>query len=496
MPKKSAWKISLILIIALGLFWRLKWWPELLTFNYEQVRDALASQKIFFQKKLTLIGPTTEIEGVFAGPLYYYLIGAIYFLYGQGPDLVALFYILLNLTTIPIIFYIGKGLFNKSTGLIAALIFAVGFEVSSYSLWLSNPPLALPFVIAAFFLFYQAFSKNQRLLPFAAFLLGLAVQFELIISLSLMAVLALYFIYQKGELKVKTIIVSLTTFSIPLFYYPLFEIRHNFLMTKSLFKFLIRQETSYRSVFDYLSTYFYGLAREFTNLLFPIHGFLAGIFMFGLFYFLYGKIRKKGGSRSAWPFLLVWLLSTFPFFLTSAPIEHSEYAFLGVGAPIALLTAAFIDELSAKKKLAAFLIISTIFLGNFLGWHNNFPNPKKRMFDAYQGMILSQEKAAIDYTYQEAAGEKFFVETITVPLYISPLWDYLYSWYGLKNYGYLPSQDQKTELQFLIIEPGWDKTYQIFREKDRTKMDEKTETMESQEFGMILVEKRQSKTHP
>lgn len=65
----------LLLIILLGLALRLKHWPDYLTFDYEKARDLIASVSIYQNKKLTLIGPVTEVEGLFNKPLYYYLVG-------------------------------------------------------------------------------------------------------------------------------------------------------------------------------------------------------------------------------------------------------------------------------------------------------------------------------------------------------------------------------------------------------------------------------------
>jgi 4-amino-4-deoxy-L-arabinose transferase-like glycosyltransferase len=490
--KKQSWLPLIILSLTIsGFFWRFQWWPDYVTFGYEQARDGLASQKIFFQKKLTLIGPTTEIEGLFHGPLYYYLIGLPYFLFGKNPASVSFLHLLINLTTIPIIFLVGRSLFNSRVGILAAFLFAISYEVCSYSLWLSNPSPGLPLIILAYFFFYQAFRKNHQYLPLAAFLLGLATHFDLIIIMGIFAALALFFVYNTKPLPRRTLFFSLAAFLLPLANYPLFEIRHDFLMTRKFFDVLTHQDAQFRSIFEYFGAYFNGLAREFANVLFPIHGFFAGLLMFILLFYLCKKMQRPKSSQTPWPLISIWLFSTLPVFLVAAAVTNSEFSFFGVDAAIVLLIAALLDEwLKKKKRLFAFFIIIIIFLGNLRAWNNYFPDPMKKLFDAQRGVILKDTLATLDYTYHQASGQPFRVETLTVPLYISPLWDYLYSWYGQEKFGYLPSKDESVPLQFLIIEPGWGQTYEIFKQKTIDHLNQKTELETSKDFGLIIVEKR------
>jgi 4-amino-4-deoxy-L-arabinose transferase-like glycosyltransferase len=466
-------------------------WPNQVTFGYEQARDALAAQNIFSQKKLTLIGPTTEITGLFHGPTYYYLIGPFYYLLGKNPAPVALLHLLINITTIPLIFFIGRDLFNQRVGLIASFIFAISYEVSSYSLWLSNPSPGLPFIILTYYLFYKSLRQNPKYLPLATFLFAISVQSDLIIVTQIIPLFLLYYFYRPQTLKLKILFSSAITFSLALINYPLFEARHHFLMTRKFFEILISQDSQPKTIFTYLSTFLNGFAQEFANVLFPVHGFFAGILMLILFFYLWRKIKSTKITQNPWFFLLIWLLSTFPPFLISAAMTSSEFAFFGTNAPIALLAAVSINSLMEKKRIfLASSCLFIIFFANLRAWNNYFPNPQRKLFDAQRGVVLKDTLAAINYTYTESAGQPFFVNTLTVPLYISPLWNYLYSWHGQEKFGYLPSQNPDTLMQFLIIEPGWGQTYEIFRQKTIDLLNQKTQLEEKKTFGFILVEKR------
>jgi len=491
MKKKMFVLLLLSLLILIGLFLRLKYWPDFLTFGYEQARDAQLSTIIYSQKKLTLLGPTTEIEGVFHGPIYYYLIGLIYFLFGKNPSWVALWHILMNLACIPIVFWVGKKMFSQRVGLIAAAVFTISYEVISYSLWLSNPSPGLPFIILTYFFFYRAFKENLKFLPLASFLLAISISFDLIIVVNLFGAIALGLIYNKKRINLKTGVASFLAFVIPLINYPLFEIRHSFLMTKKLLSVLGSQDNEFKNVFQYLFNFSEGLAKEFANVFFPIHGFFAGLLMITLFIFLWKNLRQKKLFSNPYGLVLVWLLVNFTTFLISAAVTNSEFSYFGVNAASSLLLAAFLDNLIVKKRFFWVILISSlVVLGSLRAWQKFLPDPQRRLFDSQRGVILKDTLATIDYTYSQSNKKPFFVDTVTVPLFISPLWDYLYSWYGQGKYGYLPSKEINSSNQFLIIEPGSGDTYKIFRQKAAENMDKTTTIDEEQKFGMVTVQKR------
>lgn len=494
--KKTQLIIFFIFLVTLSLINKIKWLPtNNISFAYEQVRDAVASQNIFLQKKLTLIGPTTDVDGIFAGPLSYYFNGFIYSLFGKNPINLAVFYILFNLTLIPIVFYVSKKLFNETVGIISSILFAFSFEVSSYGLWLSNPPFSLPFIILGYFLVYWSFAKNQKILPLAFFLTGIAVQSEIALITSLLPYTVIYCVYGREKLKLTTILFSFLSLLISLINFPLFEIRHNFLMSKRLFEFLFNGGISGNLV-ELLVNFSKGLIKEFTNVLFPLSHTGAAILSIILLAFLLRKIlQQKKAKEGPWFFILVWILSTFFMFFVRAPFLTAEYAFIGTNAPITILASVFIVEIGKKSKLFAGLILSLLVLGNITAWNKNYPDPRKRILDSQRGMMLKDELAVIDYTYKQANGKPFSVSTVTFPLYISPLWDYLYSWYGQENYHYLPVQD--TKQHFLIIDVGredsFEAAFEMAKEKTIKDLNAKSILEETRKFGGFTVEKRNRK---
>ncbi len=132
-------------------------------------------------------------------------------------------------------------------------------------------------------------------------------------------------------------------------------------------------------------------------------------------------------------------------------------------------------------------------------------NPKgSTLFSIQKDMLLSKQMKAIDYTYTEAWGKPFSINSLTSPLYINIVWTYLYKWYGLPKYGYVPSwhgRDQVGQLDslekvnkpdntsFLIIEPmaGIPPQYLDLTIGEE---DSKTKLFDEKYFGELRVQKR------
>ncbi len=94
-----------------------------LFFGPEQGRDFLVIRDIVQNHKMTLIGSKTDIDGIFHGPLYYYL-AAIPFVFSEGnPLAVSLFFILFqSVTVFPIFVFCFELTRSKRTGYLGAIL--------------------------------------------------------------------------------------------------------------------------------------------------------------------------------------------------------------------------------------------------------------------------------------------------------------------------------------------------------------------------------------
>ena len=145
-------RVILFILFVVAVALRFYLLPENLFFGPEQGIDFAVIKNIVIDHKLTLIGSKTDISGIFHGPLYYYLATVPFVISDGNPVFISLFLIVLNSVSVIFIYVLGKELFNKRVGLIAACLFTVSFSAIMYARWLSNPPLSIP-LVCLFFLF-------------------------------------------------------------------------------------------------------------------------------------------------------------------------------------------------------------------------------------------------------------------------------------------------------------------------------------------------------
>ena len=177
---------------------------------------------------------------------------------------------------------------------------------------------------------------------------------------------------------------------------------------------------------------------------------------------------------------------------------------VGIGSGIVILAAIVLTEIWKEKKNVAFILLLVIVLSNLSTIL--VENKKGQTIFSIQGdMLLSKQLPIIDYTYKEAEGKPFSINTLTSPLWINSVWSYLYNWHGKNTYGYLPEwhgRDQvgrpgdnlpltaeDTKLYFLILEPMQGIPVRYLSETVGQE-DFYSEIVEEKKLGEITVQKR------
>ena len=204
-----------------------------------------------------------------------------------------------------------------------------------------------------------------------------------------------------------------------------------------------------RSLGDYLILYLNQIGRIFSFNSYPGNIGYGGAFVLVLG--LYSLIKKdKVGT-----FLSTWLFSH----ITVVTLGGTSTPFLmvGIGPAVSILIAYYLYRWwENRHKIAAVLVLAALIFGNFSMIIRENPQGAT-LFAIQKDMLLSKQLAAIDYTYEEAKGEPFSINSLTSPLWINIVWSYLYKWYGEPKYGYLPSwhgHDQVGQLDSLAKDEG------------------------------------------
>src|SRR3989344_5678318 len=218
--------ISAILILA--FFLRVYRTQDLMGFYYDQGRDALRIWEFIHQGKPFLIGPVTGLEGIFLGPLFYYLLTPFYFIGRGSPVYPAVFLAFLATSANYVVFLLGKKLHSLQTGLIALLITSFSLYITTSARWLSNPtPILLSSVLLLYSMYKVAVEKNMKWWLGVALFVSISLQFESASAVFYKPIILIFALWQRKNLPDKKILI----FSIFIFFLSvtpqiLFNFRH------------------------------------------------------------------------------------------------------------------------------------------------------------------------------------------------------------------------------------------------------------------------------
>lgn len=198
---------------------------------------------------LKLVGPPTDIPGVFHGPLYYYFLAPF-----KSLESAVLAVILVNLLSVIPFYLLAKDLFkSKFWALTAAVFFLVSFEATQYARWLSNPTLVVP----AFSLYLLGLYRKNFILTAVG--MGVAIQAQLFM-LYLLPVTAIYFVFNKP----KNLIIGSFIFLMFMSTFVLAELKFDFQGVKNLGKFFTEHNQSFNIV-TRINNYSESIARVLQN---------------------------------------------------------------------------------------------------------------------------------------------------------------------------------------------------------------------------------------
>ena len=470
---------ALFSIFVLAYILRVLFLPNLaLTFGYDQARDAYVSQQIL-DGDIKILGPPASTPGLYHGVFYYYLLAPAY-LVGAGSPIVAAHWIaLLNAATVFIVFYLAYFLSKKiRAGLTAAFLFAISFEATQYATWLSNPTIGVwtvPLIYLGLWM-WIARSRNKFWMtwgPFVAALgLGLSIQANIFLLYHTVP-LGLWLWVARKDIKrsqlknfVLLLVLVLSTMVIS-------EVKFGFRGLAGIKELAISATPSLThadSIGDYLSLYLNQAGRVYAFNSYPGNIGYGGAFVLALIFlglYQWNKTSMPRRSGVSWqPFLATWLFAHITVVTMGG--TSTPFLMVGIGPAVSIIIALFLYRWWEKGQKALAVIAAAILIfGNLSIIFRENPQGST-LFAIQKDMLLSKQLAAIDYTYKEADGEPFSINSLTSPLWINIVWTYLYKWYGLPRHKYipqwhgrdqvgqldtLPPAEESTERYFLILEP-------------------------------------------
>lgn len=447
MGKKFSWHNALpvsILGVVFAASLYLKLIPVLnnnFPFTMDQARDMLDIRAIVELRKPALIGPTTSINGVFLGPFYYYFNLLPYVLSDGDPA---------ALTYWNIFWYMlgGAGLFlffykkDLTFGLLSSIIFLMApeFFYSSRFFWSANP---MPYLTTFYFLSILYFLRKPRIVSGAliGLISGLAMQVEAAFGVLFFPFFLLLGVIRK--IGIKNLFASLTLFSLTLIPQVLFEIRHDFIMTRTFFgevggkSQILGEKLTLPQIFlNHMQSYL-----DFSSGFFEIPKVLSiTLILVSISYLSLLHWRKKINNEEKNIFFLSisFIIFSFTFYmLYSYPLKG--WYLLGLRIPYLFLITLFLNHIIKSRfmlfKYALILLLGSSFFLTFIDQSKFIP--KSQADRSTDKSTLRNEIEAIDWVYQKAQGSGFKAYNYIPSVYDFP-YQYLYWWHGGKKYGYHP----------------------------------------------------------
>lgn len=411
-------------------------------FWFDSGRDAVISREILEHHDLKIQGPNASgtHDSVFHGVAYYYLIGPLYTLTGGSPQLVlGLLILLTGLTVIPVS-QLGQALTgSKTTGLVAAVLYSTSFEALRGGTWLSNPIMASVSIPFFFWLLWLVFFE-QRVKYFPWLMAALALCQQAVIFFALLwgvVFVSAYWQWSHRRAAAKQwnrrlIFIGLAVYGLGTATMILAQLKawHDGLFSLShLSEINVTSIHGIEGVGWTLVLYTQKIVNQFLPSA-PVAGASWAVVVG------YAWFRRQ---RSAVTTFSLLALSS-PLWVLGWHFRYLYHGFIGLEFFGSIFLAWWFTQVVARWRwgtgLAIGLMLAYLF-SNTLAWRAE-SQQRSTVYFIPQGASFADELAAIDYTYQAAAGQPFSISTFTNPYGYNTLWAYLYQWYGQKKYGYTP----------------------------------------------------------
>jgi len=440
-------KSRVIILIALAAFaLRFAYLPDNLFFGWEQGRDFLKMKEIL-AGDMVLVGPKTDIGGVFHGALSYY-IPLLPFAVSAGDPLFVLgSYLVIHSVSIIFLYKAVRKMFSERVALLSGLFYAVSYSSIIFSRWLSNPNLVPVLAIIIFYSLVKS-RENWKYLLVAAF--AWAVTFHLLVVAAIILILPilLFLWFEKIKLSWTQLLWPCLVLGLTLSPYLLFELRNNFIMTESF----MQHQASIGSLAVSGLGFFDQFLQEVVDNLIPLSPRFSFLFFIIVLFFAVRKLKFNKNAILVFSFLL----ASPAIFLVigTSPLRHF---YIIVPVFLSVTVALVVDNLLTSKKYKNYAkaILVIVVLGNLSAYAKRVPVNKANFIHHAQRTYLGDQKNLVDWVYAQAQGAQFSYDYYTVPYFLNDAWHYLFTWYGQKEYGYSPvPTEERTDPFYVVIEPN------------------------------------------
>ncbi len=231
--KKRPHILILGLILFISLFFRSFQIVERFGYGHDAELFGWIVKDIVVNHHPRLIGQLTSAEGIFIGPLFYYLLVPFFLLFKMDPIGALVPVTLIGLLTTLSYYLVFSKLFSKNAGLFAAFLHAILLSWITFDRTIVPSTPTNLWVVWYFYTLVQISRGKYFVLPILGILIGLIWHIHIALLPTLFA-LPFAFLVSKKIPNLKQIIwflIALIVTNLPLI---MFEIKHNFIQMKAL----------------------------------------------------------------------------------------------------------------------------------------------------------------------------------------------------------------------------------------------------------------------
>lgn len=391
----------LILIILLAFFFRTFKVIERADFGHDADLFSWIVKDIILDGHPRLIGQETSAQGIFIGPLFYYLLVPFFIAFNMDPAAIIVPLTIIGILTVLSYYFVFTKLFNYKVGLIISFLYAVLISCAVWfdRRWAPSTPTNL-WTIWYFFTVVMISRGKYWVLPILGVLIGLIWHIHIALLPALFAIPIAFIVSKKIPPKSQIVkfIVALVVSSIPLI---IFELRHNFSQILNLLQNLTTRHEGATGFYKF-QIVIEMVTRNLNSLFFAPQSFkITNNFLFPVILLISSLWLVKSKIVKLKEFIPMygWVFGVVLFFsISSSPI--SEYYFYNIEIIFLVIVGLLLYSLFKSSTIGKFLVMALLI---FIASKNIYSQITQDTY--HKG--YAEKKALVDYTINDAKERQF-----------------------------------------------------------------------------------------
>ena len=387
-------------------------WGNNFPFAYDNAKDSLALLQMFIFKKPMLLGAVTSLDGLWQGPFWYYILFPLNLILGFHPIASVLTVIALGGLTL--------WLFWKYVGKLEAILYSssplvILTQQTSWSPYLTM--FSTAWILILLILIKKKINTSQSML--IAFSLAVMFHAEIAFGLVFAICLLIVFVVKKLKINFKQVLLALAVFVITFIPQITFDLRHDFLQSKSVIRFVANynqegrkvweNQTGINRIFEVVK----GFGDNVTESIFPLRGVNEPVSVFIMVGLIGLMIIKFRSNKETLRLVLPFIVGSFILYLF---LPFKSFYLIGL-APIWIYAFSKLFKQSLPKAVTPlviiFLTISTIGMLYSRVDYQRFAKTSRILFE--------QKNEAVEKAYELTEGKPFVSYQ-----YVPEVYDYTY----------------------------------------------------------------------